>query len=76
MSLNIFQSKKYNLLRQNSHHPYLIDGVEDESLPVYGDHIYESCGKMNVFHKLVTKLIEEGHKILVFSFYKKILDII
>jgi SWI/SNF-related matrix-associated actin-dependent regulator of chromatin subfamily A member 5 len=50
--------------------------IEDENLPVYGDHIYENSGKMNLFHKLVAKLIKEGYKILVFAFFKGLLDII
>jgi SWI/SNF-related matrix-associated actin-dependent regulator of chromatin subfamily A member 5 len=72
----ISNNKKYHLLRKNCHHPYLINGCEDDSLPVYGEHIYENSGKMSVFHKLVTKLINEEHKILAFTFHKNLLDII
>ncbi len=35
---------------QAANHPYLFDGVEDRSLPPYGDHILSSCGlKQRVF---------------------------
>ena len=35
-------------LRKICCHPYLFDEVEDKELPVFGDHIINSSGKMIV----------------------------
>ena len=37
-------------------HPYLFDGVEDRTLPEYGDHLVYNSGKMVVLDKLLKKL--------------------
>ena len=40
-------------------HPYLFPNVEDESAPLYGDHLIKSCGKMMVLDKLLMKLYND-----------------
>lgn len=40
-------------------HPYLFEGVEDESQGLYGEHLIENCGKMIVLDKLLEKLIKK-----------------
>ena len=63
-------------LRKVCNHPYLFPGVEDESLPLYGDHIVEASGKMVVMDKLLARLAKEGHRILIFSQMTSLLNIL
>ena len=66
-------------LRKCCNHPYLIDGVLDEVLrhAAPGDWlqnlVYHS-GKMVLLDKIIPKLRSEGHKVLVFSQFVKVLD--
>ena len=63
------------MLRRVCNHPFLFSGIE-EGDPKLGDHIIEACGKMRVMHKLVVKLVEGKHKILIFSQFTTQLDIL
>lgn len=63
-------------LRKVANHPYLFEGVEDESLPTYGEHLITSAGKMIVLDKLIKKLISEGSRCLIFCQMARQLDII
>lgn len=63
-------------LRKCCNHPYLFEGIEDRSLNPYGDHLYKNCGKMFLLHKLMIKLKEKGHRILIFTQMTRMLDII
>lgn len=63
-------------LRKVCVHPYLFDGVEDMSLPMYGDHIVQNCGKLVVMDKLLSKLASEksrAHQVLIFSQFTGVL---
>ena len=42
-------------LRKVCNHPYLFEGVEEEGLDDFGEHIVKVCGKMNVLDKLMQK---------------------
>lgn len=57
-------------------HPYLFPGVEEDDLPDPGTKLIEVCGKMVVLDKLLHKLLREDHKILIFSQFTSMLDII
>jgi len=46
-------------LRKICCHPYLFDDVEDRDLPVLGEHLINSSGKMIVLDKLLLKLKNE-----------------
>ena len=63
------------LLRELASHPYIIPGVEegDDEFP---EHLVTNCGKMKILDKLVKKLRNEGHRILIFSQFKTMLDIL
>lgn len=63
-------------LRKCAGHPYLFPGVEDRSLPPLGEHIVENCGKMVLLDKLLKRLKELGHRVLLFTQMTRILDII
>lgn len=56
-------------------HPYLFPGVEDRSLPPLGEHLVENCGKMVLLDKLLKRLRETGHRVLLFTQMTRILDI-
>jgi SWI/SNF-related matrix-associated actin-dependent regulator of chromatin subfamily A member 5 len=63
-------------LRKCAGHPYLFPGVEDRSLPPLGEHLIENCGKMVLLDKLLTRLEERGHRVLLFTQMTRILDIL
>lgn len=62
-------------LRKICNHPYLFPGVEDESSPVHGDHLFKVSGKMIILNSLIDKL-KFNHKILIFSQFTSMLDIL
>ncbi|SPR01727.1 unnamed protein product (mitochondrion) [Plasmodiophora brassicae] len=63
-------------LRKAANHPYLFEGVEDRSLPAYGDHMILNSGKMVVLDKLLPRLRALGSRVLVFSQMTRVLDIL
>jgi SNF2 family DNA or RNA helicase len=62
----------YNIMipRKLCQHPYLFPGVEE------GEGLIADSGKLCVMDKLVTKLIDEKHKILIFSQFVIVLDVL
>lgn len=63
-------------LRKCSNHPYLFDGVEDRSLDPFGDHVVKNCGKLALLDRLLPRLKEGGHRVLIFSQMTRVLDIL
>ncbi|KAL5580003.1 hypothetical protein UlMin_012445 [Ulmus minor] len=69
----------YNLmiqLRKNCNHPDLLESVFDDSYmypPI--EQIVEQCGKFCMLDRLLTKLFALGHKVLIFSQWVNVLDI-
>mmetsp|Transcript_9123 Transcript_9123/g.8154 ORF Transcript_9123/g.8154 Transcript_9123/m.8154 type:complete len:1404 (-) Transcript_9123:63-4274(-) len=63
-------------LRKCCNHPYLFPGQEDRLLDPLGSHLYLNCGKMALLDKLLAKLFERGHRVLIFSQMTRMLDII
>jgi len=63
-------------LRKCCGHPYLFEGVEDRSLDPLGEHLVENCGKLVVVDKLLKRLKEGGHRVLIFTQMTRILDIL
>uniref|UniRef100_A0A7S1XF10 Uncharacterized protein n=1 Tax=Compsopogon caeruleus TaxID=31354 RepID=A0A7S1XF10_9RHOD len=63
-------------LRKCCNHPYLFDGVEDRSLDPFGDHVVTSCGKLSLLDKLLPRLREDGHRVLIFCQMTRALDIL
>lgn len=62
-------------LRKCAGHPYLFPGVEDRTLPPLGEHLVENCGKMVLLDKLLKRLKERGHRVLLFTQMTRIIDI-
>ena len=72
-------------LRKCCNHPYLLKGVEEAELGIQeqsvegatpGDTLIESSGKLVLIDKLLPRLKEEGHKILIFSQMVRVIDIL
>ena len=63
-------------LRKCAGHPYLFPGVEDRTLPALGDHLIQNCGKMVLLDKLLKRLHERGHRVLLFTQMTRMLDIL
>ncbi len=63
-------------LRKCVNHPYLFPGIEDRAEDPLGPHLYQTCGKMVLLNKLLKRLKERGHRVLLFSQMTKMLDII
>ncbi|XP_073296404.1 ATP-dependent DNA helicase DDM1-like [Primulina huaijiensis] len=63
-------------LRKNCNHPDLLESSFDSSgfyPPV--QQIVEQCGKFHLLDRLLAKLLARNHKVLIFSQWTKILDI-
>ncbi|KAH1072832.1 hypothetical protein J1N35_025160 [Gossypium stocksii] len=63
-------------LRKNCNHPDLLEAAFDGSYfypPV--EQIVEQCGKFQLLERLLTRLFERKHKVLIFSQWTKVLDI-
>jgi SWI/SNF-related matrix-associated actin-dependent regulator of chromatin subfamily A member 5 len=55
-------------LRKASNHPYLFDGVEKVSIDgLPSQEIVTASGKMVVFERLLEKLLQKGHRCVVFQ---------
>jgi len=63
-------------LRKACNHPYLFEGIEEEGLDDFGEHIINVSGKMKVLDKLMEKSVEEENQVLVFSTFTSMLDIL
>jgi len=63
-------------LRKCCNHPYLFEGVEDKSLPPFGDHLVTNAGKMALLDKLLMRLKSQGSRVLIFSQMTRVLDIL
>ena len=71
-------------LRKVCDHPFLLRGVEERDLPpeawkdaaVYQQALIRSSGKFVLLDKLLPNLYENGHKVLIFSQLKGVLDLL
>ena len=76
-------------LRKVCNHPFLCDGLENdyverrrsalregEEMPSQLELLTQSSGKMNFLGKLLAKLKDDGSKVLIFSQFKRVLDIL
>lgn len=65
-------------LRKVCNHPFLFDWPLDPltNLPVVSEDLLNSSGKMLVLNRLLEALFSRGHKVLIFSQFTTMLDII
>ena len=65
-------------LRKVCCHPFLVDWPLDPmtNAPILGEELVNASGKMMVLDRLLKELFKRGHKVLIFSQFKIMLDII
>jgi len=63
-------------LRKCTNHPYLFDGAEPGPPYTTDQHIVDNSGKLKVLDQLLTKLNQNGDRVLIFSQMTTVLDII
>lgn len=63
-------------LRKVANHPYLIENVEPGPPYTTDEHLVHCCGKMMVLDKLLTKLKLQGSRVVLFSQFVIMLDIL
>jgi len=63
-------------LRKACNHPYLFPGAEVGPPFTTDQHVVDSCGKLLVLDKLLVKLKAEGSRVLLFSQFTSLLDIL
>ncbi|OVA18695.1 SNF2-related [Macleaya cordata] len=64
-------------LRKNCYHPDILESAFDGSI-VYPptEQLVEQCGKFQLLDRLLEKLLARKHKVLIFSQWTKVLDIL
>lgn len=63
-------------LRKCVNHPYLFDGMEDRSMDPFGEHLIHNCAKLSLLDRLLPRLKEGDHRVLIFSQMTRVLDIL
>ncbi|KAG5621111.1 hypothetical protein H5410_006329 [Solanum commersonii] len=74
---NHFRGKLTNLmiqLRKNCNHPDLLESAFDDHYPPI-EQIVGQCGKFRLLERLLSELFARKHKVLIFSQWTKVLDI-
>jgi chromodomain-helicase-DNA-binding protein 1 len=54
-------------LKKASNHPYLFEGAEDRNAPFSLETMIRNSGKLMLLDKLLVRLKETGHRVLIFS---------
>ena len=63
-------------LRKCCNHPYLFEGAEPGPPYEEGPHLWEEAGKMVLLDKLLSKLKQQGSRVLIFTQMTRQLDIL
>jgi len=63
-------------LRKCCNHPYLFDGAEPGPPYTTDEHLVYNSGKMIVLDKILTRMKEQGSRVLIFSQMSRVLDIL
>lgn len=63
-------------LRKAANHPYLIEGIEPGPPYTTDKHLIDNCGKMMVLDKLLAKLQAQGSRVVLFSQFVIMLNIL
>jgi len=61
-------------LRKICNHPYLFEGHAQIG-EFYSDNIFQVSGKFELLDRMLPKLLKTNHKILIFSQFTQLLDI-
>jgi chromodomain-helicase-DNA-binding protein 1 len=63
-------------LKKTCNHPYLFENAEDMHATDLLGNLIRSSGKLILLDKLLVKLKERGHRVLIFSQMVRMLDIL
>ncbi|XP_020686638.1 CHD3-type chromatin-remodeling factor PICKLE isoform X2 [Dendrobium catenatum] len=67
-------------LRKLCCHVFMLEGVEPETEPLNANEglkqLLDSSGKMQLLDKMMTKLKEQGHRVLIYSQFQHMLDLL
>jgi len=63
-------------LRKCCNHPYLFDGAEPGPPYTTDEHLIDNSGKMIILDKILSKMKEQGSRVLIFSQMSRVLDIL
>ncbi|KAH6757889.1 chromatin remodeling factor CHD3 [Perilla frutescens var. hirtella] len=63
-------------LRKLCCHPFMLEGVEPEDNNEFIKQLLESSGKLQLLDKMMIKLKEQGHRVLIYSQFQHMLDLL
>ncbi|KAF7593073.1 hypothetical protein BBP40_012090 [Aspergillus hancockii] len=63
-------------LRKCCNHPYLFEGAEPGPPYTTDEHLVDNAGKMVILDKLLTRMQQQGSRVLIFSQMSRVLDIL
>ncbi|KAK4480176.1 hypothetical protein RD792_013238 [Penstemon davidsonii] len=63
-------------LRKLCCHPFMLEGVEPEDANEFNKQLLESSGKMHLLDKMMVKLKEQGHRVLIYTQFQHMLDLL
>ncbi|OIT02582.1 chd3-type chromatin-remodeling factor pickle, partial [Nicotiana attenuata] len=63
-------------LRKLCCHPFMLEGVEPEDNTEFTKQLLESSGKLQLLDKMMVKLKDQGHRVLIYSQFQHMLDLL
>ncbi|KAL4560242.1 hypothetical protein LXL04_032392 [Taraxacum kok-saghyz] len=63
-------------LRKLCCHPFMLEGVEPEDNNEFYKQLCESSGKLQLLDKMMVKLKEQGHRVLIYTQFQHMLDLL
>ncbi|XP_051137067.1 CHD3-type chromatin-remodeling factor PICKLE-like [Andrographis paniculata] len=63
-------------LRKLCCHPFMLEGVEPEDTHEFNKQLLETSGKLQLLDKMMIKLKEQGHRVLIYSQFQHMLDLL
>ncbi|XP_059290027.1 CHD3-type chromatin-remodeling factor PICKLE-like [Lycium ferocissimum] len=63
-------------LRKLCCHPFMLEGVEPEDTNEFNKQLLESSGKLQLLDKMMVRLKEQGHRVLIYSQFQHMLDLL
>nr|CAH0110344.1 unnamed protein product [Daphnia galeata] len=78
LAVNIKMSNPFMQLRKIVNHPYLVKWEVEEETGDYvvNEDMVKDSGKLAVLDIMLTRLIKDGHKVLIFSTFTMMLDVL
>ncbi|KAI7747238.1 hypothetical protein M8C21_002030 [Ambrosia artemisiifolia] len=63
-------------LRKLCCHPFMLEGVEPEDTNEFYKQLLETSGKLQLLDKMMVKLKEQGHRVLIYTQFQHMLDLL